>query len=305
MSNKAVFLDRDHTLIDDPSYLSNPQGVKLLPGVELALKSLTAGGYKTIVVTNQSGVARGLLTEEILGQIHDEMKRQLAEKGAYVDAVYYCPFHPQGTVEAYTRESDLRKPQPGMLLKAAREMDIDLAASWMIGDSGRDIEAGRRAGCRTVLLTQGSAEGEADDTRADFTAKDLVEAARIVLLQAQGAADSSEAASPAPAAAAAIAAPPPPPAKADIAPKEAETEALHLRREILRYVRQMAHDQEDEFSFLRLAAGIVQVLAVVSLIAGLWMMATPSRTASALLWLQVATVLQVMALTFFMLKRSR
>ena len=130
--------------------------MKLLPGVELALKSLAAAGFKIVVVTNQSGIARGLLTEETLAQIHAELRRQLSEKGAHLDAIYYCPYHPEGTVEAYAMESDLRKPQPGMLLKAAEEMDIDLPASWMVGDDARDIEAGQRAGCRTIRLPPGS-----------------------------------------------------------------------------------------------------------------------------------------------------
>ena len=152
MAGKAVFLDRDNTVIEDPGYISDPQVVKLLPGVELAIKSLAQAGYKVVVVTNQSGVARGLLTEEMLERIHTELRRQLGQHGAHLDGVYYCPFHPEGTVEQYAKDSDLRKPKPGMLLKAAQELDIDVSASWMVGDSARDIEAGQRAGCRTVRV---------------------------------------------------------------------------------------------------------------------------------------------------------
>ena len=184
-SARAVFLDRDHTVIHDPGYLSNPEAVKLLPGVERAIRSLAQAGYKIVVVTNQSGVARGLISVETLDAIHTEMRRQLAAGGAHVDGVYYCPYHPDGTVQEYAAESELRKPRPGMLLRAAKDLDIDLAASWMVGDSPRDIEAGQRAGCRTVRIRSGHTRppGEAmnDDVQADFTVRTLPEAAKVIL----------------------------------------------------------------------------------------------------------------------------
>ena len=185
MAHRAVFVDRDNTLIEDPGYLADPDALRLLPGAELAVKTFMQAGYKVIVVTNQSGVARGILTEETLGLIHDRLKLALESKGAHLDAIYYCPFHPEGSVEGYAIDSELRKPQPGMLLKAAEELDIDLAESWMIGDSGRDIGAGQRAGCKTIRVRkpqsvpQGAAQDE--DVQADFTVRNIVEAARIVL----------------------------------------------------------------------------------------------------------------------------
>jgi len=150
MSNKAVFLDRDNTLIEDPGYINHPDQVKLLEGVAEALIELKALGYKLIVVSNQSAVARGIVTEKVLAQIHDRLKQLLAERGAYLDRIYYCPYHPDGVVPKYRKESDWRKPNPGMLLTAADQMDIDLNQSWMIGNSSRDIEAGLRAGCKTI-----------------------------------------------------------------------------------------------------------------------------------------------------------
>lgn len=150
--NKAVFLDRDQTLIEDPGYINHPSQVRLLPGVAQALIQLKKMGYLLVVVSNQSGVARGLVTEEVLQQIHHQLKKLLADEGAYLDAIYYCPFHPEGVIPKYRCESDLRKPNPGMLLKAAQDLSIDLSRSWMIGDSFRDIEAGIRAGCKTILI---------------------------------------------------------------------------------------------------------------------------------------------------------
>lgn len=184
MAKRAVFLDRDNTIIDDPGYLSDPNAVKLLPGVELAIKSFAQAGFTVVVVTNQSAVARGMITEEMLDEIHDEMRRQLTGKGARIDGIYYCPYHPEGSVEAYAKDSELRKPRPGMLLKAAKEMNIDLAASWMIGDSPRDVEAGKRAGCKTIRirLPKGKANGQPETPdNADFYVRNLVDAARVVM----------------------------------------------------------------------------------------------------------------------------
>ncbi|MFW6133383.1 MAG: D-glycero-alpha-D-manno-heptose-1,7-bisphosphate 7-phosphatase, partial [Planctomycetota bacterium] len=182
MSAKAVFLDRDNTILADPGYLSDPDDVKLLPGAALALQSLAQAGYKLVVATNQSGIARGLLTEETLGQIHAELRRQLAEQHVHLDAIYACPYHPEGTVEPYARESELRKPNPGMLLAAAEELDIDLERSWAVGDSPRDIEAGQRAGCRTILLRAHPDRHEDDpheeSARPDFVVRNIVDAAR-------------------------------------------------------------------------------------------------------------------------------
>jgi D,D-heptose 1,7-bisphosphate phosphatase len=152
MSNKAIFLDRDETLIEDPGYINNPEQVKLLDGVPEALIELKALGYKLIVATNQSAVARGIVTEKVLGEIHDRLRQLLSRKNAFLDGIYYCPYHPDGVVPKYRRESDCRKPNPGMLRQAAAEMDIDLGQSWCLGNSLQDVEAGRRAGCRTILI---------------------------------------------------------------------------------------------------------------------------------------------------------
>jgi len=115
MSNTAVFFDRDGTLIHDPGYLNHPDQVELLDGAAEALKELQLLGYKTVVVSNQSGVARGMITEETLKRIHGRLEELLAQKGASLDRIYYCPYHPDGAIARYRKDSDWRKPQPGML----------------------------------------------------------------------------------------------------------------------------------------------------------------------------------------------
>jgi D-glycero-D-manno-heptose 1,7-bisphosphate phosphatase len=180
MSHKAVFVDRDGTLIEDPGYLGDPALVRLLPGVPDAIRALCSAGYKVVAVTNQSGVARGFFTEQTVRQIHTELQRQLAEQGVSLGGFYYCPYHPEGVVEGYSRESDLRKPSPGMLLLAASELNIDLSQSWMVGDGDRDVEAGRRAGCRTIRIRH-DGSGAAPASESDAVVKDLAQAVEVIL----------------------------------------------------------------------------------------------------------------------------
>lgn len=184
MSNKAIFLDRDGTLIEDPGYLNHPEQVTLLEGAAEALIELRAMGYMLIVVTNQSAVARGIVSEKILGEIHNRLRQLLTERGAYLDQIYYCPYHPDGVIPKYRKESDWRKPNPGMLLAASDEMDIDLSQSWKIGDSSRDIEAGSRAGCKTILVTRLSRYkttlGKPDGAKPDYKSVNMKEAVNII-----------------------------------------------------------------------------------------------------------------------------
>lgn len=174
-NQRAVFLDRDGTIIRDADYLTQLDEIEILPGVPEALRRLKRAGYLLLVVTNQSAVARGWLTEHNLRRIHRELQSRLAERDAEVDGFYYCPHLPDGAVERYSGECECRKPKPGMLLEAAADRDVDLSRSWMIGDSERDVEAGRRAGCRTILLA-GTNSGQ-----ADATAGHLLEAVDIIL----------------------------------------------------------------------------------------------------------------------------
>ena len=182
MPDKAVFLDRDDTLINDPGYISDPTQVELLPGASKALIDIKKMGYKTVIVSNQSAVARGIVTENTLTHIHARLRELLGRQNAYLDAIYYCPFHPEGSVAKYRKESECRKPNPGMLLKAAQEMDIDLEQSWMVGDSYRDIAAGKKAGCQTILINSSAhpAKKLQDDPEPDHKAVNIVEAVNII-----------------------------------------------------------------------------------------------------------------------------
>src|SRR5690606_35935184 len=181
----AVFWDRDGTLIEDPGYLDNPEGVVLCPGAPEALRRLAEAGYENIITTNQSGVARGLFDEATVQRIHERLADLLASQGAKLDAIYYCPYleGEEAVVEAYRQASELRKPRPGMLLQAAAERQIELTASWSVGDSLRDAEAGRAAGCRTILVSRDGAEVSTGGAgrAVDFVAGSLIEAAEIIL----------------------------------------------------------------------------------------------------------------------------
>ncbi|MBN1845739.1 MAG: HAD family hydrolase, partial [Sedimentisphaerales bacterium] len=183
MGKRAVFLDRDGTVLEHYDYLTDPGQVQLLPTAATALRRLKEHGFVLVMVTNQSAVARGMLTEETLYEIHDRAKELLAEKGAYLDQIYYCPYHPEGAIPRYRRDSELRKPAPGMLLLAAKELQLDLELSWMVGDDDRDIEAGRRAGCRTILLDSYSTSILVRRGRVnpDYRAVNLQEAANLIL----------------------------------------------------------------------------------------------------------------------------
>ena len=153
--SRAVFLDKDGTLVRDVPYNAAPGVLELAPSAGEGLRLLAGAGYKLIVVSNQSGLARGYFTLPQLWDAVTELVRQLDDAGVRLDGFYFCPHHADGTVDGYALACGCRKPRPGMLLRAAREHDVDLGESWMVGDILDDVEAGRRAGCRTVLLDNG------------------------------------------------------------------------------------------------------------------------------------------------------
>lgn len=171
---KAIFFDRDGTLIVDKVYLNDPNQIEYLDGVFDALQALKAAGYIFIIVTNQSGVARGLVSLENLEEIHRRIIHRFADKNLYFEGVYYAP-------HAADSGHPMRKPEPGMLTTAAECHKIDLKKSWMIGDRMSDVEAGHRAGCRTILL-----EGEDNPDESPFsnptqTCTSILEAAQFIL----------------------------------------------------------------------------------------------------------------------------
>jgi D,D-heptose 1,7-bisphosphate phosphatase len=156
MPNKALFFDRDGTLNIDTHYLHDPADFVWVEGAVDAIHWVNERGYLVIVVTNQSGIARGYYDEADVHRLHDWMNAELAKCGAHIDAFYYCPHHMDGSVPAYTKSCDCRKPAPGMLLRAIAEHDIDPAVSYLFGDAQSDVAAAANAGIRGVRYTGGS-----------------------------------------------------------------------------------------------------------------------------------------------------
>jgi D-glycero-D-manno-heptose 1,7-bisphosphate phosphatase len=180
---KAVFLDRDGTIVVHEPYLSSPDQLKLLPNAAQGIRVFKEYGYLIIVVTNQSGVARGFFDEKRLILIHKKLISMLEEEGAVIDDLYYCPHHTEGIIERYKVDCNCRKPKPGMILDAARKYHIDLTQSLMIGDSEADMLAGRDAGCKCVLVRSDSINEISTATMigTDYIVKDLLEAASYVI----------------------------------------------------------------------------------------------------------------------------
>jgi D-glycero-D-manno-heptose 1,7-bisphosphate phosphatase len=183
----AVFLDRDGTLIEERGYLSDLGQISLFPFSAPALRHLAAAGYALVLVTNQAGVARGYFDEAFVRTAHDALDRLLRAQGIAMDGYYYCPHHPAGVIDGYRRECRCRKPAPGMIQDAARDLGLDVARSWVIGDKWLDVELAARAGARGVLVRTGyGARSEPDPPPGIEPAAvldDLGEAARWILAQ--------------------------------------------------------------------------------------------------------------------------
>ena len=173
MPRPAVFLDRDGTLNVDDGYLTVPEAMRLLPGVGDALQLLRSAGFALVVVTNQSAIGRGMMTAADLQCVHGEMNRQLAELGIFLDGIYHCP--------AVSDDHPDRKPAPGMLLRAAAELHLDLPSSWMIGDRIGDIRAGQNAGCRGCVLVRSGMPIDETQAGSIHVADDLLTAVRHIL----------------------------------------------------------------------------------------------------------------------------
>lgn len=180
---KAIFIDKDGTLIKDIAYNANPDKITLEPYADVALQLLSEQDYSLVVISNQAGIAKGYFPESDMQGVITKVKSLLADAGVTLDGFFYCPHHPEGQIAAYTMECDCRKPAPGMILKAAEILDIDLSRSWMIGDILNDVEAGNRAGCRSLLINNGNETmWELNKHRLPaYAAEDLLDAAHFII----------------------------------------------------------------------------------------------------------------------------
>jgi D-glycero-D-manno-heptose 1,7-bisphosphate phosphatase len=188
MANRSVFLDRDGTINEEVRHLSHEDQLKLIDGAAEAIKLLKASGFRVVVFTNQAAVARGNLSEQDLNRIHQVMADMLQAQNAHLDAIYYCPHHPTAGNGLYRIACNCRKPRPGMLERAARELKIDLSQSFVVGDKISDLEAGLAVGCRGVLVRTGyGLKAERLFRNCEFqphyVATNVLEAAHWILMQ--------------------------------------------------------------------------------------------------------------------------
>jgi len=185
---RAVFLDRDGTLIEERHYLGDPEGVALFPWTLPALRRLRETDLALVLVSNQSGIARGLFGEAELAAVQARLAALLAAAGLALDGAYYCPHHPTGRVSAFRRDCDCRKPKPGLLHRAARELDLELAGSWVIGDKPEDLAlaAGAGLGAVLVLSGQGTATRAGGGGAGAQVCADLLAAAEYIVREEQG-----------------------------------------------------------------------------------------------------------------------
>jgi D-glycero-D-manno-heptose 1,7-bisphosphate phosphatase len=187
--NRAVFLDRDGTINEEVGYLKSLDLLKIIPGAGAAIKRLNEAGFKVVIITNQSGVARGYFPESLVHEAHALLIAMLQKEGASIDGIYYCPHHPTEGNSKHTILCDCRKPATGLMDRAARELDIDLKRSFMVGDKWSDVELGHRAGARTILVRSGFAADDQGNMRLshvedpDFTAHDLAGAVVWIIQQ--------------------------------------------------------------------------------------------------------------------------
>jgi len=188
---QAVFIDRDGAICKEVGYLRDPSQFQLIPGASDAIRLFNRSGLKTIVVTNQSGVARGYFSEDMIAEVHRTMSNTLGEQGAYLDGIYYCPHHPQGIVDHYRKTCDCRKPATGLLKRAAFDHAIELSRSYLIGDKLTDMECAYRAGVKAILVLTGCGAEERRTMTTPrleepaFIAADLLDAARWIIEDSQ------------------------------------------------------------------------------------------------------------------------
>ena len=186
IGHRAVFLDRDGTICEEVGYLDSIEQLRLIPGSAAAIRLLNERGLKAVVVTNQSGVARGFFSELRLQEVHEELERLLRLEGAYLDGIYYCPHHPSDGNEPYLGVCDCRKPASGLLVRAAADLGLDLRASYVIGDHHSDVECAQRAGAKGILVLTGHGQNSQAETKSwpsppAYIAPDLYAAVQWVI----------------------------------------------------------------------------------------------------------------------------
>lgn len=187
MGAPAVFMDRDGTINDEVGYVNHITRFRLLPRSAKAIRLINQNGYKSVIVTNQAGVARGYFPEELVRKIHENLKRTLSKEGARLDGIYYCPHHPDYGIGRYKKDCECRKPKIGMIQKAAKDLSIDLSKSYMVGDRGADIQMAKEFGGKGVLVLTGYGKGEYEylnktwTAKPDYVAEDLYDAVEWIL----------------------------------------------------------------------------------------------------------------------------
>ncbi len=187
MIKPAVFLDRDGTVNEQMGYINHESRFHLLPGAAGAIKKLNDAGVPVVIVTNQSGIARGYFPENLLDRVHEIMNEKLAAEGAHVDAIYICPHHPEARQKKYRRDCNCRKPKTGLFIQAAEEMELDLPNSYVVGDRWSDLESAKNCKAAGILVLTGYGRGELEyagevkDTQPAFVAEDLGAAVNWIL----------------------------------------------------------------------------------------------------------------------------
>lgn len=277
----AVFLDRDNTLIANDGDLGDPEAVRLIDGVADGLSALRDAGFRLVVITNQGGVARGRYDESQVDAVHQEIASLIDEhagRSGLIDRFYYCPYHPEGTVEAYRRDHPWRKPRPGMILQAASDMRLDLGNSWVIGDQVRDVQAGRSAGCRAALIT--SNEHDVREANPSVTAANFSEAVQMILRERQHQPTHNGA--------------PRVESGSDLRP-----ELTQLKNVMLDFSEEfrMERARRSAFTPMKLAAGIVQLIALLLVLLGLMQL---GQTDVFFKWMAGALLAQLAAVTILL-----
>ena len=183
----AVFMDRDGTISEEVGYVNHVSRYRVFPYAAEAVRALNEAGWLAVLVTNQAGVARGYFAEEMIGRVHGVLEEELKKGGARLDSIYYCPHHPSVGEPPYRFDCDCRKPRPGLIRRAAEDLGIDLARSWMVGDRYSDTELARNAGVRAAFVLSGYGRGEHEHQslawkrRPDLVAENLLEAVRAII----------------------------------------------------------------------------------------------------------------------------